>query len=121
MDEKLLEIREYDGEGYKALVDYGGWRVAILRYLDEIQPDQIKEMECHIETDEVFVLIQGSAVLLMGGIQRKWTGSTHRPWKWEKSITSNAMVGIPFYLAGTPAWSWWKTATLVHLIQNIQA
>lgn len=68
MDEKLLEIREYDGEGYKALVDYGGWRVAILRYLDEIQPDQIKEMECHIETDEVFGLIQGSAVLLMGGI-----------------------------------------------------
>ncbi|HEX7619628.1 MAG TPA: hypothetical protein VF359_00345 [Anaerolineales bacterium] len=67
MDEKLLEIREYDGEGYKALVDYGGWRVAILRYLDEIQPDQIKEMERHIETDEVFVLIQGSAVLLMGG------------------------------------------------------
>jgi ureidoglycolate hydrolase len=74
MDERLLEIREYDGEGYKVLVDHAGWRVAILRYLDELQPDRIDEMERHTETDEVFVLLHGSGVLLMGGNEAQVSG-----------------------------------------------
>jgi ureidoglycolate hydrolase len=74
MDERLLEIREYDGEGYKVLVDHAGWRVAILRYLDELQPDRIDEMERHTETDEVFVLLHGSGVLLMGGNEARVSG-----------------------------------------------
>lgn len=74
MDERLLEIREYDGEGYKALVDYAGWRVAILRYLDELQPDRIDSMERHIETDEVFVLLHGLGILLMGGYEMRVNG-----------------------------------------------
>ncbi len=74
MDERLLEIREYLGEGYKAQVDYGGWRVAILRYLDELQPDRINEMERHTETDEVFVLIHGLGVLLIGGKEAQVDG-----------------------------------------------
>jgi hypothetical protein len=66
MDEKLLEIRHYSGEGYKPLIDFGAWRVAVLRYLDELQPDRIDAVERHNETDEVFVLLQGQAVLFMG-------------------------------------------------------
>jgi ureidoglycolate hydrolase len=68
MDQRYIEILEYIGEGYKPLVDYGDWRVAILRYIDELQPDRIKEMERHTETDEVFVLFQGQGVLLVGGV-----------------------------------------------------
>jgi ureidoglycolate hydrolase len=68
MDENWLEIREFTGEGYKPLIDYGKWRVAFLRYLDEeLLPERIDSMERHIETDEVFVLLQGRAVLLLGG------------------------------------------------------
>jgi ureidoglycolate hydrolase len=66
MDEKLLEIREFTGIGYKPLIDYGTWRVAILRYIDELLPDQIAKVERHNETDEVFVLLAGQAVLFMG-------------------------------------------------------
>jgi ureidoglycolate hydrolase len=69
MDNRLLGIHEYVGEGYKPLVDYGVWRVAILNYIDDLQPDHINEMERHTETDEVFVLIHGRAVLLVGGRQ----------------------------------------------------
>ncbi len=64
----MLEIYDLIGEGYKPLVDYGEWRVAFLRYIDDLQPDQIKEMERHTETDEVFVLIHGRGVLLVGGV-----------------------------------------------------
>jgi hypothetical protein len=49
------------------LIDFGAWRVAVLRYLDDIQPDRIDSMERHMETDEVFVLLHGRGVLLMGG------------------------------------------------------
>jgi hypothetical protein len=66
MDEKLLEIREFTGIGYKPLIDYGTWRVAILRYNDELIPDQIERVERHNETDEVFVLLAGQAVLFLG-------------------------------------------------------
>ena len=67
MDESLLEIRTFEGIGYKPLIDFGTWRVAILRYLDDIQPDRINGMERHTETDEVFVLLKGRGVLIMGG------------------------------------------------------
>jgi ureidoglycolate hydrolase len=67
MDERLLEIRKFDGEGYKVLVKYGGWRVAVLRYIDELQPDKIETIERHTETDEVFVLLYGQGILLLGG------------------------------------------------------
>lgn len=66
MNENLLEIHEYLGEGYKPLIDFNCWRVAVLRYLDELQPDRISYFERHNETDEVFVLLQGQAVLFMG-------------------------------------------------------
>jgi ureidoglycolate hydrolase len=74
MDENLLEIREYFGEGYKPLVDFGEWRVAILRYIDELQPDRIDTMERHTETDEVFVLLRGQGVLLVGGNEVRVNG-----------------------------------------------
>lgn len=71
VDETVLEIRDYEGEGYQPLVDFAGWRVAILRYLDGIHPDRNASMERHTRTDEVFVLTKGRGVLLMGGSEPK--------------------------------------------------
>jgi ureidoglycolate hydrolase len=65
----MLDILDYKGEGYKPLVDFGEWRVAILRYLDALQPDRINSMERHTATDEVFVLLRGTGVLILGGCQ----------------------------------------------------
>jgi hypothetical protein len=67
MNETLLEIRDYNGEGYQPLIDFGEWRVAFLRYLDDIRPDFIDSMERHTNTDEVFVLLNGRGTLIMGG------------------------------------------------------
>jgi ureidoglycolate hydrolase len=66
MDESLLEIREYSGPGYQPVIDFGTWRVAVLNYLDELHPEQISYMERHNDTDEVFILMAGEAVLLIG-------------------------------------------------------
>ncbi len=67
MDDELIEILEYTGIGYKPMVDYGSWRVAILRYIDELRPDAVRFLERHCETDEVFVLLSGQAILFIGG------------------------------------------------------
>ena len=74
MDEQLLEIRDHDGEGYQPLVDFGTWRVAILRFLDTLQARRQGTMERHMETDEVFVLTKGKGVLIMGGNAAQITG-----------------------------------------------
>jgi ureidoglycolate hydrolase len=66
MNEKLLEIREFTDPGYQPVIDFGEWRVAILNFIDEILPEQIKSMERHNETDEVFVLLKGQGVLFLG-------------------------------------------------------
>jgi ureidoglycolate hydrolase len=66
MDEKLLEMREFTSPGYQPVIDFGGWRVAILNYLDEIHPGHIENMERHHETDEVFVMQHGKGILFIG-------------------------------------------------------
>ena len=77
MEEKLLEIREYTGPGYQPVIDFGVWRVAILNYLDEIHPKRIDFMERHDETDEVFILLQGQAVLFLGEGDAKHIDAIH--------------------------------------------
>ena len=71
MEDQLLAIREYHGEGYQPLIDFGSWRMAILRWEPGLQADEIEFMERHTQTDEVFVLLEGWATLLIGGNQGK--------------------------------------------------
>ncbi len=104
MDEQLLEIRDYEGEGYQPLVDFGAWRVAILRFLDGLQPERQGTMERHMETDEVFVLTKGKGMLIMGGNAAQITAFIRRPWRSEKYIISSAMPGTRFCSAAMPRW-----------------
>ncbi|MGM0378609.1 MAG: hypothetical protein ACQEQE_02585 [Bacillota bacterium] len=62
---KLLEIEKYDKDGYKPIVDYDKWRVAILNYHKELLVKNIDKMQKHNETDEVFVLLKGKCTLFL--------------------------------------------------------
>ena len=66
INEHLLEVHSCEGTGYQALIDYDKWRVAILRYTDELLPERIFAMQRHNETDEVFVLLEGRCILFIG-------------------------------------------------------
>ncbi len=66
LTKKLLEVTEFNGLGYKPLIDFGAWRVAILNYLEEIHPENISTFERHNLTDEVFVLLHGTGILFLG-------------------------------------------------------
>jgi len=65
IDQYLLEIHNCEGTGYQPLIDYDKWRVAILRYCDELLPERIFAMQRHNETDEVFVLLEGRCILFI--------------------------------------------------------
>lgn len=66
IDETLLTISTYEGVGYSPLIDYQSWRVAVLRYIDELEPQNLVVMQRHEETDEVFVLLNGRCILFLG-------------------------------------------------------
>ena len=70
MNKNYFEVSEYTEEGYKPLVDYKTWRVAVLNYIDELLPEQIKSMQKHNETDEIFVLLSGKCILFSGGASK---------------------------------------------------
>lgn len=53
----------YDDPGYLTLMSYQSWRVAFLNYIDELKPENIPYFEAHHKTDEVFVLLEGDAIL----------------------------------------------------------
>ena len=61
-----LEVFEYTGEGYNRTMNYGEWRVAFLNYAPRFDYDNFCKMERHLLTDEVFVLLEGTATLVIG-------------------------------------------------------
>ena len=72
--ESLIEIREHDEPGYKPLIDYQSWRVALLNYTVDFLPEKIDRMQKHTETDEVFVLLAGRCILFLGEGEGSVTG-----------------------------------------------
>jgi len=66
ISENLLEVREHKGDGYLPLVDFETWRVAVLNFAEELRPEKLTRMQRHNETDEVFVLLRGRAILFVG-------------------------------------------------------
>jgi hypothetical protein len=66
ISETLLEIREHTLAGYKPVIDYAAWRVAILNFSDDLRPEKITALQRHNETDEVFVLLRGRCILFLG-------------------------------------------------------
>lgn len=66
LDEQLLEVREYGGEGFMPVISYGAWRVAIMRFAERLLPENVIQMSRHYKTDEVFVLLQGKCILFIG-------------------------------------------------------
>ena len=64
----FCEIAEFNEVGYAPIIDYQSWRVAMLNYIDELEPDQIDNFQCHLETDEVFVLLNGRCILFLADV-----------------------------------------------------
>jgi hypothetical protein len=58
-----LEIHQWEQQGYQPLVFSHDWQVALLNWEPIFDLDNSGEIERHNQTDEVFVLVKGKAIL----------------------------------------------------------
>ncbi len=65
---KLIQTYRYDGQGYDPSFISDGWQVAFLNYAPAEALESIVKLDIHHQTDEVFVLLEGHAVLIAATI-----------------------------------------------------
>ncbi len=65
IDEDLLAIGEWSGEGFRQIMEIEYFRVAVLRYFEGVSSKKISRIERHHETDEIFILTEGSAGMVL--------------------------------------------------------
>jgi len=61
---KLITTYQHDGEGYNPFLIRDEWQVAQLNYMPGQGIDDILKIDVHWKTDEVFVLVAGTAMLI---------------------------------------------------------
>ncbi|MFT7053005.1 MAG: hypothetical protein ACJAU1_000556 [Psychromonas sp.] len=94
MNSHLLEVSEYNAAGYAPVVDFQAWRVAMLNYIDELEPDKIDNFQCHNETDEVFILLSGKCILFCAEPDEKNNIIDIISWDMEINKTYNIKRGV---------------------------
>ncbi|KHT65607.1 WxcM-like protein [Photobacterium gaetbulicola] len=90
----LLEVSEYNAEGYSPMIDYQSWRVAMLNYIDELETDKIDNFQCHEETDEVFVLLEGKCILFCAEVDEENNIVDIVSWDMEPNKAYNIKRGV---------------------------
>jgi mannose-6-phosphate isomerase-like protein (cupin superfamily) len=75
-----VERHEWEGIGYAPLIFGGDWQVALLNWEPPIDLATCREIERHVHTDEVFILLQGRAWLFArAGASDDWQHEDLRP------------------------------------------
>jgi len=67
MSNNHLRKVEFPDFSYQSIIDFEFWRVAELKYDDDLIAENIIIMQRHLLIDEVFVLINGSYNLYSAG------------------------------------------------------
>ena len=76
IDPSLLEVHTCDEPGFRPVVQFGTWRVALLNFIGHLLPQNLTDLQRHDETDEVFVLLKGRCILFVGD-GKKEAGTIH--------------------------------------------
>ncbi len=64
----MLEQIEIHGQGFQPLKDHGSWRIAQLSYDPGVNAlNSLSTLGRHFRTEEVFLLLQGEAVMFTAG------------------------------------------------------
>ena len=61
----LVEIGSSFEQRYQPVLDFHGWKVAMLRYFDAVASETFYRVERHWNTNEVFILTAGRADLIL--------------------------------------------------------
>ena len=64
--EELIKILSCEEEAFTPIHTYNNWTVGIINYCDRLKEENLAKVECHIETDEVFIPVLGKSALHIG-------------------------------------------------------
>lgn len=64
----MVEKFNIKEKGYHPFIIKKGWQLAKLNYIKEQHINNIKQLDVHLETDEIFILTAGKAVLIAASI-----------------------------------------------------
>ena len=92
LNKKLIEEYCYHGEGFKPFLIQDNWQIAKLNYKFGNSFENINEIEVHHKTDEVFILLKGTAVLI--GVEKGGGKLSFYLVKMNKGIVYNIPKGV---------------------------
>ncbi len=61
----LVDVGSSFEQTYRPVLDFDGWKVAMLRHFDVVAPETFHRVERHWNTNEVFILTAGRADLIV--------------------------------------------------------
>lgn len=67
---KKYEVKQFNKQGYQRLINHESWTVAMLNYIDELEPLNIQNVQAHTLTDESFVLLEGKCILYICDVNK---------------------------------------------------
>lgn len=73
--EPLLDVYEYEEGGIGGTAAFGAWQALLLNYLPRLAPKEVADMQRHTQTDEIFILLKGQAILFTAGGEDAPTGA----------------------------------------------
>ncbi len=87
----MIDILEYSGDDFKAVVQYEGWKIGLLRYSDRFSA--FDALERHKLTDEAFVLLDGEATLyIKGDAVEEYTMEKNKVYNVHKNVWHHIVV-----------------------------
>ncbi|NLR60654.1 hypothetical protein HGH93_21270 [Chitinophaga polysaccharea] len=92
MNPSLIEVYTHSGEGYNPFFIKDTWQVAQLNYMPEQDISGIEKMDKHGQTDEVFILLRGTAVLIAA--KEQTTGFIFQCIDMKPGVTYNIPVNM---------------------------
>ncbi len=116
--QKLIEIFEHTEPGYKSLIFFEGWRIALMNFQDNMVREKITYLERHDKTDEVFVLIKGECALYIGDGSDQVGNITL--FVMEPERLYNVKKGVWHNIIGKPLSSWLIVENADTSIENSQ-
>ena len=81
-----VEIYDYTGESYRTVMRYDAWRVAYLNHGAYFEEENFERVERHMQSDEVFVLLEGEATLIIGEELNKIEMKLHKVYNVPKGV-----------------------------------
>ena len=88
--ESMLETYSYDGIGYHRGIEFESWTVAVLNWEERFH--NITRLERHNLTDEVFILVEGEATLIIGEEQHLVPMEKHKIYNVKAGVWHNVKV-----------------------------